>query len=175
MTKAKTTTARQDSTQTVDPSPISATPTKASKKQTKPARTKPTQKPGPVDTAAISTRLATSAPATSQPRQTKAALLRSRLAEPGGAPLAALMAETGWQAHTLRAALSGLRKSGMTLTRRRDGEDTIYASVAEGPAVTNAPDDGAGKNCDPTAVSLDPDEEDADTAGEDAPANEVGA
>lgn len=67
------------------------------------------------------------APPPKASRQTKAALLRARLSDPGGASLAALMEVTGWQAHTLRAALSGLRKEGLTLTRRRDGEDTIYA------------------------------------------------
>jgi hypothetical protein len=60
-------------------------------------------------------------------RQTKAALLRARLSEPLGVSLASLLEATGWQAHTLRAALSGLRKEGLTLTRRRDGQDTIYA------------------------------------------------
>ncbi|MFC3086235.1 DUF3489 domain-containing protein [Tabrizicola soli] len=94
-------------------------------------------------------------------RQTKAALLRARLAAPGGVSLAALIAATGWQAHTLRAALSGLRKEGLNLTRRRDGEDTIYAiapgdaeaactvdtvdGTADGEAAPGAPDpSGAG-------------------------------
>lgn len=73
-------------------------------------------------------------------RQTKAALLRSRLADPGGVSLAALLEATGWQAHTLRAALSGVRKSGLTVTCRRAGTDTIHAlapaagNAAEGPA-----------------------------------------
>ena len=53
------------------------------------------------------------------PRKTKAAPLRARLAEPGGVSLAVLMVATGWQAHTLRAALSGLRKTGMAV--RREG------------------------------------------------------
>lgn len=61
------------------------------------------------------------------PRQTKAALLHAQLAEPGGVSLAALIEATGWQAHTLRAYLSGLRKEGLTLSRRREGDDTIYA------------------------------------------------
>lgn len=70
---------------------------------------------------------ATPAAPSKPPRQTKAALLRTRLAEPGGISLAALIEATGWQAHTLRAYLSGLRKEGLTLSRRREGEDTIYA------------------------------------------------
>lgn len=72
------------------------------------------------------------------PRQTKAALLRARLSEPGGVSLAALIEATGWQAHTLRAAMSGLRKEGLTLTRRREGEDTIYAIEYGGTRAADA-------------------------------------
>lgn len=68
-----------------------------------------------------STTLAIPAATPKPPRQTKAALLRARLAEPGGISLAALIDATGWQSHTLRAYLSGLRKDGMSLTRRREG------------------------------------------------------
>ena len=77
--------------------------------------------------------------AAAAPRQTKAALLRARLAAPGGVSLAELMELTGWQAHTLRAALTGLRKSGLAITRRREGSDTVYAfdssTAADLPAV----------------------------------------
>ncbi len=71
-------------------------------------------------------------------RQTKAALLRARLSDSGGVSLAALIEATGWQAHTLRAAISGLRKEGLTLTRRREGEDTIYAIEHGGTTATEA-------------------------------------
>lgn len=74
--------------------------------------------------------------AAAAPRQTKAALLRARLAAPGGVSLAELMHATGWQAHTLRAALTGLRKAGLTITRRREGTDTLYAIDAAGSART---------------------------------------
>lgn len=74
------------------------------------------------------------------PRQTKAALLRARLSEPGGASLAALMEMTGWQAHTLRAALTGLRNAGLTINRRREDAHTIYAIEANAPPPTA--DDG---------------------------------
>ncbi len=70
------------------------------------------------------------------PRPTKAAQLRTRLAEPGGASLSEMMQFTGWQAHTLRAALTGLRKTGVILTRRREGGETIYAIDLAGPART---------------------------------------
>ncbi len=64
------------------------------------------------------------------PSITKAALLRAMLDAPGGASLASLMAATGWQAHTVRAALSGLRKAGIVLDRTKVADDTIYRIVA---------------------------------------------
>ncbi len=68
------------------------------------------------------------------PRQTKAALLRARLARPGGVSLTEMMHLTGWQAHTLRAALTGLRKTGVNLSRHRDGGETVYAIDRAEPA-----------------------------------------
>ena len=65
---------------------------------------------------------------------------------------------TGWQAHTLRAALTGLRNAGHTVARRREGEDTIYAiqadvmqSTAEDGAIDKSKS-GAGDDV-PTAVA----------------------
>ena len=84
--------------------------------------------------------------ASTAPRQTKAALLRTRLAKPGGVSLTEMMQLTGWQAHTLRAALTGVRKTGVILTRRREGGDTIYAIGPAGP--TLAPDGGVGQSAD---------------------------
>ena len=84
--------------------------------------------------------------ATFAPRQTKAALLRTRLAKPGGVSLSEMMQLTGWQAHTLRAALTGVRKTGVILTRRREGGDTIYAIGPAGPLP--APDGGVGQSAD---------------------------
>lgn len=98
----------------------------------------PPRKPRPAAaghvTASTTTATEPMAPTVPQPpRQTKGALLRARLAEPGGVSVAALMQATGWQAHTLRSALSGLRKEGFLLTRRRQGDDTIYAIVPDKP------------------------------------------
>jgi hypothetical protein len=93
-------------------------------------------------------------PATSAPkllRQTKAAMIRARLAESGGVSLAALIEATGWQAHTLRAAMSGLRKEGLTLTRRREGKDAIYAIDHGGPAAAKMAGAGTGEESAPEA------------------------
>ncbi len=54
---------------------------------------------------------------TSPPRETKAAILRRLLARKAGADLAALQSATGWQPHSVRAGLSGLRKAEYTIER----------------------------------------------------------
>jgi DNA-binding MarR family transcriptional regulator len=53
------------------------------------------------------------------------------LQRPEGARLAELEKVTGWQPHSVRAALTGLRKRGITVTRERKEEVTTYfANVA---------------------------------------------
>ena len=94
----------------------------------------------------------TTTPASKAPRATKAAMLRARLAEPGGVSLAALIEATGWQAHTLRAALSGLRKTGLTITRRREGTDTVYAIKATGADAVVPLDLGVSADEAPPAI-----------------------
>lgn len=54
---------------------------------------------------------------TSPPRETKAAILRRLLTRKVGADIAALQSATGWQPHSVRAALSGLRKAGYVVDR----------------------------------------------------------
>jgi hypothetical protein len=69
----------------------------------------------------------------SQPRETKALSLRRSLQDPGGVSMASLMASTGWQAHTVRAVLSGLRKKGWAVQRRTEDGVTIYFIDPEAP------------------------------------------
>ncbi|HCQ64571.1 MAG TPA: hypothetical protein DIU07_05045 [Rhodobacteraceae bacterium] len=52
------------------------------------------------------------------PLETKAAILKKLLSRKAGADLDALQSATGWQRHSVRAALSGLRKAGYTIDRR---------------------------------------------------------
>ncbi|OYW62136.1 MAG: hypothetical protein B7Z31_01720 [Rhodobacterales bacterium 12-65-15] len=130
-----------------------------------------------LDAAAPLNTPAESAPIMPPPRQTKASLMRSRLGEPGGASLAALMAATGWQAHTIRAALSGLRKQGLTITRRREGEDPIYALVGAAD-VRNGEDPNGEEVCPampPAQSDIAVDEPAASVATEDLTASEVSA
>jgi len=55
-------------------------------------------------------------------KQTKINKVQSMLVRPSGASLAALCKATGWQAHSVRAALSTLRKKGLPI-ERREGAD----------------------------------------------------
>lgn len=57
----------------------------------------------------------------------KQALLVEELRRPEGARIDDLVGTLGWLPHTVRAALTGLRKRGITIERDRDGEGaTIY-------------------------------------------------
>ena len=53
---------------------------------------------------------------------TKQALVRQMLSRDGGASLQELATATGWQPHSTRAALTGLRKSGLVIEKvKADG------------------------------------------------------
>ncbi len=65
-------------------------------------------------------------------RQTKIARVQTMLSRPSGATIDALCKATGWQAHSVRAALTGLRKAGHEVERSEaDGKDgkPIYRIV----------------------------------------------
>ena len=66
-------------------------------------------------------------------RETKSALVRRLLSRKSGADLAALQKATGWQPHSVRAALSTLRKAGYTIDRlppKKDGGVVAYRITA---------------------------------------------
>ena len=74
-------------------------------------------------------------PKTIPPRETKAAILRKLLSRKAGADLAALQSAMGWQPHSVRAALSELRKAGYTIDRTeaaKSGGTAIYR-ITGGP------------------------------------------
>jgi Protein of unknown function (DUF3489) len=52
--------------------------------------------------------------------RTKKAAVIALLTHPNGVSISDLMAATGWQAHSVRAALTGLRKEGHPITRDKD-------------------------------------------------------
>lgn len=69
------------------------------------------------------------------PRETKTAILRKLLSRKTGADLNALQSATGWQPHSVRAALSGLRKARYSINRAnpaKPGGSTVYR-ITSGP------------------------------------------
>ncbi|UYV35751.1 DUF3489 domain-containing protein [Rhodobacteraceae bacterium D3-12] len=70
------------------------------------------------------------------PRETKTAILRKLLSRKSGADLAALQSASGWQPHSVRAALSGFRKAGYTIDR------AVPAKTDNGPVyrITSGPE-----------------------------------
>jgi hypothetical protein len=68
---------------------------------------------------------------------TKQALVIEMLSAKKGATLNALVEATGWLPHTVRAALTGLRKRSFSIERtREEGSDSIYRIVCAPAAAT---------------------------------------
>ena len=60
--------------------------------------------------------------------RTKSAIIQKLLARKGGATVTQLQAAIAWQPHSIRAALSGLRKKGTAITRSTNAKGvTVYA------------------------------------------------
>jgi hypothetical protein len=57
-------------------------------------------------------------------RQTKKAMVAALLGRAEGASIAELMKATGWQAHSVRATLTGVRKTGQEVARSKDDAGT---------------------------------------------------
>lgn len=63
-------------------------------------------------------------------RQSKSAMVLQLLQQPEGASIEELVAVTGWLPHTTRAALTGLKKKGHSLSSEKlDGVRRYHASV----------------------------------------------
>lgn len=97
---------------------------KASRKSAQPRKTgrnssKPAKKQQSVAKAASSRALKMRSGAPSSRPSKKGAIL-ALLQQPKGAAIEDLIAATGWQVHSVRAALTGLRKEGRKLLRDRD-------------------------------------------------------
>ena len=60
-------------------------------------------------------------------KPTKIEVVLRLLGRPSGASIADLQKATGWQPHSVRAALTGLRKKGHQVTRSKDSKGiTVY-------------------------------------------------
>ena len=77
-------------------------------------------------------------------RMTKTQLLRALLERPAGASLGEICTATGWQAHSARAAISGLRKSGVdvTLGEGVEGGERRYRVMPAAAPQPSAPSAG---------------------------------
>lgn len=99
---------------------------------TKPRRSKAAASPAPAaepTTCPPAPTEGATAPAPRRPR--KREIVLALLARAEGASTAELMAATGWQPHTVRAALSTLRKDGEVITRTGRGETMRYVLKAQ--------------------------------------------
>ena len=64
---------------------------------------------------------------TQQKAATKPETILKLVRRKNGATLKAMQDATGWQPHSVRAALTGLRKKGHTIERSKDGKGiTVY-------------------------------------------------
>ena len=73
------------------------------------------------------------APASGEPRpESKIAAITALLRRPEGATLDDLTGATGWQAHTTRAALTGLKKKGHAIEREKVDGTSRYRITNEG-------------------------------------------
>ncbi len=63
-------------------------------------------------------------------RQSKQAAILGLLRRPEGASIEDLTSATGWQVHSVRAALTGLRKKGHEIVRTKDDTDVTRYRIA---------------------------------------------
>jgi len=68
--------------------------------------------------------------ANSTRRATKIGQVLNLLRRSSGATLAEMIEATGWQPHSARAVLTGLRKKGHAIVRGKRGEVTCYSLAA---------------------------------------------
>lgn len=93
------------------------------------------QKKAATDAKGPARHVATAPSAPASRAGSKQALVIGMLSAKGGATLDALVEATGWLPHTTRAALTGLRKRGLTVERsRNEGEASVYRIVGSAAA-----------------------------------------
>jgi hypothetical protein len=97
---------------------------KTSRKSAKPASTRQ-----PATKAAAARSSKVRSPATPA-RSSKKAAIVALLERPNGAAINDLTEATGWQTHSVRAALTGLRKDGKELVRDKDAAGVTHYRLA---------------------------------------------
>ncbi len=66
-------------------------------------------------------------------KPTKTATILKLLRRPKGASIAELQKATGWKPHSVRAALTGLRKKGHKIERKKNAKDTTIYRITKAP------------------------------------------
>jgi len=101
--------------------------TKTSKttKTKAPAKPKPEQAPALGEEPSRAEAAAAAAPAKPAPRQTKIQAVVALLRRHEGARIKDIMTATGWQAHSVRGAMSGAIKKGLGLSITSDKVDGV--------------------------------------------------
>ncbi len=72
----------------------------------------------------------TATPSTARAPKTKKAQILALLRRKRGASMRDLTARTGWQAHSVHAALTGLRKRGAIIERQAEATGSRYRIIA---------------------------------------------
>ena len=76
--------------------------------------------------------------AKTKPHPTKSKSILKLVSRPAGASLGALEKATGWQPHSVRAALTGLRKAGHAVERGKDLKGVTVYRIAKAEAAADA-------------------------------------
>lgn len=116
-------------------------PRTSSEAHKKPARSLPSstsrKKACQTASAKVPTAIDASDTVPEQRRQTKASVVEALLTREGRASLEALCEATGWQPHTCRAFLTGLRKKGREVIRASDKDGkSIYLMASDRSAAS---------------------------------------
>ena len=64
-------------------------------------------------------------------KPTKPKTILKLISRKSGATLAQLVTATGWKPHSIRAALTGLRKKGVKIERQKNASDVTLYKAAE--------------------------------------------
>ena len=92
----------------------------------------PEQAEAPESAGAPEQRIEPAAPSAIRPRRpSKLDLIATMLSAPSGATLEDLTAATGWQPHSVRAGMTGLRKQGQSITRTSVDGTTRFAIAVQ--------------------------------------------
>jgi Protein of unknown function (DUF3489) len=104
---------------------------KSRKTQTpKPARKTARKSAKPQATKAASSRSSRARSSAAPVRPSKKAAIVALLERPNGAAIGDLIEATGWQTHSVRAALTGLRREGKELVRDKDAAGVTHYRLA---------------------------------------------